>query len=128
MLGPILFTCYIESLGELIRSHGIDYQIYADDQQFYIRFFPRNATSMSDAVMKIENCVKEVRIWLRDHMLKCNDEKTDMILISSRYRERPEFEGLKVGESFIHPSPYIRNLGVIFDDSFTWEKEVATKV
>ena len=78
--------------------------------------------------MKIENCVKEVRIWLRDHMLKCNDEKTDMILISSRYRERPEFEGLKVCESFIHPSPYIRNLGVIFDDSFTWEKGVATKV
>ena len=83
---------------------------------------------MQNATSRIENCIRDVRAWLRDYLLIGNDEKTDMILISSRYRERPEFEGLNVGEAFICPSQHIRNLGVMFDQSFTWEKEVATKV
>ena len=128
VLGPLLFSNYTEPLGELIREHGLDYQVYADDNQLYVFFHPRDSDSIELAKLKIENCIQDVHAWLVDHLLKGNDTKTDMLVISSRYRERPHFPGLTVGDAFVEPSPYVRNLGVIFDDAFTWEREVNTKV
>ena len=40
VLGPILFTLYTVPLGDICRSHGIEFQLYADDQQNYLTFKP----------------------------------------------------------------------------------------
>ncbi len=43
---------------------------------------------------------------------------------SSRYRARPDVPGITVEDTFIQPSSQVRHLGVTFDKSFSWEKEV----
>ena len=40
VLGPILFTLYTVPLGDICRSHRIEFQLYADDQQNYLTFKP----------------------------------------------------------------------------------------
>ena len=36
LLGPILLTMYTTPLGNIIRNHSLDFQLYADDTQLYI--------------------------------------------------------------------------------------------
>ena len=40
VLGPILYTMYTTPLGNIIRNHGLDFQLFADGTQLYISFKP----------------------------------------------------------------------------------------
>ena len=56
--------------------------------------------------------------------LKMNQEKTELALISSRFRTRPVLEVLQLGDKKIQPKPTVRNLGIIFDQCPYFEDNV----
>ena len=56
--------------------------------------------------------------------LKLNEEKTELLLLSSRYRPSPSLEFVRVGGETIQPSSSVRNLGVILDPSADMEDHI----
>ena len=62
VLGPILFTMYTTPLGNIIRKHGLNFHLYADDTQLYISFQPGVSVSKETAISCLEACMKDITI------------------------------------------------------------------
>jgi hypothetical protein len=122
ILGPEMYTKYTKPITEIIEKHGLQYHIYADDTQLYI-FFELDGTD--EAVKQMEACIKEIREWLQQHMLKLNDEKTEVMFmgLKSMLSELPDTT-IHIGNESIKASPSARNIGVIFDRYVTMKEHV----
>jgi hypothetical protein len=61
---------------------------------------------------------------MTSHLLKFNEDKTVVLTLSSRFREGPDFQYLKVGNENVTTSSTAKNIGVVFDSGFAFEKQV----
>ena len=94
VLGPILYLLYTTPLSEIIRNHGLDYHFYADDTQLYISF---KDCDVDVAKLTVENCVAGACHWMDVNELKLNHDKTESMLIYSKYHTRPLFSYFSMG-------------------------------
>lgn len=123
VLGPILYLLYTSPIGDVIRRHGLNYHLYADDTQLYLSFKPTPA-EQAGSIAKIEACVSEIDSWMVSNKLKLNRGKTELLVLSARHRPPPSIEYIDVSGERIKPSPSARNIGVIFDEHMSLDKHV----
>ena len=119
VLGPVLFTIYTTPRGRIIQRHGLTYHLYAGDTQLYMAFKPSGVTSQCDAISRIETCVADIRIRMNDNFLKFNDDKTELLIITTREDlSKLSDISIKVGDQSISPcDDPPKNLGVMFDST-----------
>ena len=123
VLGPILFTVYTTPLGSIIRKPSLEFHLYADDTQLYIAFKPSCPTSKSDGIKKLEGCIGDIRKWMSENMLKLNEDKTEVLVITARGQTNDI--SINVGGCDISPGiEPPRNLGVLFDSSCSLKQHV----
>ena len=56
--------------------------------------------------------------------LKLNSDKSELLVISSKYRPRPSLDSISISEQVVNSSVSARNLGLIVDDSLSLEEHV----
>ena len=62
------------------------HQSYADDTQLYMTMDHSN-NNWRDGLARIQLCVSEIREWMNQNMLKLNDDKTELIVFTSKYKQ-----------------------------------------
>ena len=123
VLGPILFTLYTAPIGVIIRKYGLKYHLYADDSQLYVAVKPTG--SNEKIISKLELCLEELRTWMKANWLKLNDDKTEVLHISSSgMKEKLDLPAIQVGTTHITSTEKARNLGVIFDSAMSMHTHV----
>ena len=66
---------------------------------------------------RVESCISAICDWMDLNELKLNHEKTEVMLIHSKY---PCFQALRVGDESMAASQSARSLGVIFDEHMSF--------
>ena len=122
VLGPILYLLYTSPLAEMMRSHGLVDHFYADDTQLYISF---KDCDVDVARLRIENCVADICHWMDVNELKLNHDKTEIMLIYSKYHTRPLFSYFSIGNERLTTTANARSLGVVLDDNMLFGVHVS---
>ena len=122
--GTSLYSLYTSPLGDIARKHSIPFNLYADDTQLYLSFTSNCPNHLSSTKMEVELCVKDIGDWMLRNKLKLNQDKTELLVISSKHRPRPPLNYMQVGDEVIKYSKQARNLGVGFDQHLDFKEHV----
>ena len=128
VLGPLLFSLYIQPIGDIIRAHGLSFNHYADDLQLYCHF-DLTATALATALRRMEDCLDVVKQWITSNCLCMNDNKTEYLPVVPRTAAAlVDSSVIRVGDVTIIASRSVRNLGVVMDRHLDLKKQVSSIV
>ena len=114
VLGPILFTMHIKPLSAIIDSHSIMHHSFADDLQLQMSAPPDR---ISELLHSMQSCISDVIAWSTAHMLKLNDNKTELMLFTSKRTKHLHSlpTSITVGNAQIPFRQSVKNLGLTLD-------------
>ena len=72
---------YIKPLSAIIDSHSIIHHSFADDLQLHMSAPPDR---ISELLHSMQSCTSDVKAWATANMLKLNDNKTELMLVTSK--------------------------------------------
>ena len=124
-LGPRMYCMYTKPVSDIIQRHGLSHHSYADDTQLYMTMDHSN-NDWRDGLARIELCVSEIREWMKQNMLKLNDDKTELIVFTSKYKQDLYNDlSITIGDTVVDCSSQVKDLGVIFDRVLSLRQHVS---
>ena len=124
VLGPMLFTMYIKPLSAIIDSHSIIHHSYADDLQLQMSAPPDR---ISELLHSMQSCISDVKAWATANMLKLNDRKTELMLVTSKRSKHLHNlpTSITIGNAKIPFKQSVKNLGFTLDCHLTMNAHVS---
>jgi len=98
---------------DIIKSHDIEYHLYADDTQLYLSVDRINPSASSDRKPKMKRCIVEIETWMNTN--KLNGDKRELIILSSPFNcQHINVEHIQVGTTAISSALCVCNVGVVY--------------
>ena len=69
-----------------LNNDNMGYHFYADDTQLYLSFNSLSGDDQACSVSQVESCVRDIDRWMSCNKLKLSRDKTELLVISSKYR------------------------------------------
>ena len=130
LLGPVLFLLYIEAIQDIVKPYGLRIKVYADDSQLYVSLVPTDPIGWMRTKADIEECLAKLKKWMVEQWLKCNETKTEFILVGKTSSiSKMSFEPvINFGGEDIFPTECSgtdgKTLGILLDHNLTMERQV----
>ena len=109
---------------KFIPHSPFKHHFYADDTQLYITLSPSN---FSQSMTALTDCLNDIQNFMAANKLKLNPDKTEFILIGSKY-SRKQLHSLfptDILGNKVAPASNVKNLGVVFDSNLTFTDHIS---
>ena len=124
VLGPLLFTMYTHPLSTVICQSRLSYNFFANDSQLHKSSVP------SDFIIFacLKDCIEDAAERMGDSKLKMNDDKAELMVISTRSKLNQVIPNLALCPSLVviyHSLTHsVRNLGFYLDETLSKDANV----
>ena len=95
--------------------------MYADDSQLYIIL---NPAARQPALLNLELCMNDIHAFFLSNKLVCNQSKTEVHHLTSRFTRHPPLSNITFGQNIIPCVSKARNLGTIMNRHLTMTSHV----
>ena len=108
---------YNKPLSAIIDSHSIIHTSFADDVQLQMTAPP---DGISELLHSMQSCISDVNAWATANMLKLNDNKTELMLVTSKRTKHLHSQPTSItnGNAQIPFKQSVKNLGFTLDSSY----------
>ena len=115
---------YIKPLSAIIDPHSIIHHSSADDLQLQMSFSP---VEISELLHSLQSCISDVKAWTTANMLKLNDNKTELMLVTSKRTKHLHTlpTSITIGNAKIPFKQSVKNLGFTLDCHLTMNAHVS---
>lgn len=117
ILGPLLFTLYINDLPLHISQPDVTCSLFADDATLDV-----SAPDVPTISSSLQQAINEVSDWCQTNSMVPNPSKTECMLVTTRQKHQlnPPPLKLSIGQQPITQVREHRLLGVTVDDQLSW--------
>ena len=133
ILGPLLFIMYTKDLQAIADKYNLGIHLFADDTQIYTCF---ETETLQSVTKRLQDCIGDIKNWMRMNYLKLNADKTEIIVIHTRadrtpnpsefVLERNDDPIASAGE--IQSAASARNLGIWIDSTLSMSSHISKVV
>ena len=111
-------------LSAIIDSHSIIHHSFADDLQLQMSAPPDR---ISELLHSMQSCICDVKAWATANMLKLNDNKTELMLVTSKRTKHLHSlpTSITIGNAQISFKESVKNLGYTLDCHLTMNAHVS---
>lgn len=124
--GPIIFLIFINEIIAVLKNCKTTSMLFADDLQIYVQCRPRELDSY---ISLLNEDAQRVVDWSRDNGLHLNVAKTKAMVIGShQHHMRLNLDTIApvIVDGVVIPfTDVIKNLGVTFNKTLTWDTHVS---
>ena len=123
VLGPILFSIYMRGFYDSVDTTKFNVDGFADDHQLFKNFLiSMQVSALGDNIRQLMNCIS---LWMKEHFLKLNQNKTKIIIIAPP----PIFNSVTVHGVFLQTNCVrfvnsAKNLGIELDNFLTFDNRI----
>ena len=115
VLGPLLFSIYINDITEISISANSYRVLYADDVLLY-----RGIAEPKEDLCKVQSDIDELETWSKEQLLQMNPSKCKHMMVSKRHRINPS-DGvlLHLGRTTMGEVESFKYLGILLHKHLT---------
>ena len=125
ILGPLLFSCYVSTLPDVIKQNSDSIILgYTDDHVF------TQAFTQKDKPVKqiVEEKVNRIKNWMCMNHLQMNDRKTEFITFGTTHLlNKKNLYSITIGDTTVNSSKTVKFLGVLLDETLSFKQHVAAR-